>query len=79
MSSDHCQAIQFFTAYANDVPTFRSYLSEPTGIPLLVQNIKTQDGLREICTVLSVISSFDWCISVLIPLNICDVVVQTLV
>src|ERR1700720_684045 len=61
---------------ANDVPTFRSYLLSPQGIPLLINNVKglatanPPVPMLDLCAALSHISHFSWSISS-VPLDVC--------
>lgn len=86
---EHARATQFWATYANDVPHYRSYLSNPKAIPLLVQNIKLAktdteqspleiDNTRVLCLALNQLQ-FDWCITEIAPLDLCPKLMELLV
>lgn len=76
-------AVQFFAEYANDAPALQIHLKAPTGIPLLVKNLikleVTHQGIIvNLYRVISYLSSLPWCITILIRLNICAILVSHL-
>ena len=88
MEQAHC--IYFFSEYANDVISFRPYLSKPAGFPLLVENLRSiRLGLagisvdiavlRRFCQILSRLHGSDWCIPTFIQLNLCVSIAELLV
>jgi hypothetical protein len=75
-------ALNFFAHLAEDIPTFRARLLAPTGIQLLVENIKRigseSDALRLPCTALSYISTFKWCLPALSEQGACPMMIKLL-
>jgi hypothetical protein len=81
--------VHFFAEYANDCLKFRDYISGSTGIPFLVQAIKavedepfgsneSQDVVWYICGILADLSNLDWCIPMLVCLDVCPTLVKLL-
>jgi hypothetical protein len=81
--------VQFFSEYANDVPQFRDYMSESTGIPFLISAMKTVAAgvmdstesdlaLWHVSETLAQLSDFDWCIPTLARLDLCSALVELL-
>jgi hypothetical protein len=64
---------------AHHMPEFRDYLLAPTGVPLLIQNIKVLATanppipMLDLCAGLGNISLYPWCLSS-VPLDTCQVV-----
>jgi hypothetical protein len=64
---------------AHHMPEFRDYLLAPTGVPLLIQNIKglatanPPIPMLDLCAGLGNISHHPWCLSS-VPLDTCQVV-----
>jgi hypothetical protein len=61
---------------AHDIPKFRHYLLAPTGVPLLIQNIKglattnPPVPMLDLCAGLANISHCSWCLPS-VPLDAC--------
>jgi hypothetical protein len=81
--------VHFFAEYANDCPRFHDYICGSTGIPLLVQAIKavenkpfdsdkSQDVVWYVCGTLADLSTLDWCIPMLVGLDVFPTVVKLL-
>lgn len=71
---EHARSLDFFAEYANDTPTLRPWINGTMGIPLLVQKIKAVEScMGTMCTVLSNLSLFSWCIPQLVELDICGI------
>ncbi|KIM79891.1 hypothetical protein PILCRDRAFT_10061 [Piloderma croceum F 1598] len=83
-ATEHAQAIDFFVMLAHDMPEFRDYLLVPTGVPLLIQNIKglatanPPIPMLDLCAGLGNISHYPWCLSS-VPLDTCQVVNNLLI
>jgi hypothetical protein len=83
---ERISAVHFFAEYANDFPRFRHYMSGSTGIPFLVQAIKSVEyrffGLRDtvwyVCETLADLSKMDWCIPTFACLDVCPTFVKLL-
>jgi hypothetical protein len=80
--SERTAAVQFFARYGNDVPCFRHYMSESTGIAAIIREVKAVEAgtidnshwnspVWYLCEVLAELSSFRWCIPVLMQLDLC--------
>jgi hypothetical protein len=80
-------AVKFFAIFADNVPVFRNQVLSPTGLPLLIQNIKNLSTeidkydiwtSERLCSALAENSQFQWCIPILIQLDICPPLVKLL-
>jgi hypothetical protein len=74
---EQATAVKFFSIYAENVPTFRGQVLSPTGIPLLIRNIKNlhndtnEWSVERLCSSLVESSEFEWCCSTLVGMDIC--------
>src|ERR1700691_2301423 len=77
--NERANAVRFFARYANDVPNFRAHLLEPLAIPLLIERLKSHDDEAAfLCTILSNVSNFSWCIHLLAESDACPHLVKEL-
>lgn len=82
----HATAIEFFVAYANDVPALRQYLLSPSGVPCLEKNIHNitavlgshARAMHYCCRALTCISRFPWCMFALNLSETCSSLVTQL-
>jgi hypothetical protein len=81
------EAINFFVNLANDVPAYRDHVLSPTGLTLLINNLKkmvhlvNEDGDEErnrICYTLQIVSTFQWCNLLIIQLDVYQSLVKLL-
>jgi len=76
-ATEHARAIDFFVMLADNIPEFRHYLLAPTGVSLLVENIKglatanPPIPMLDLCGGLANISQYPWCLSS-VPLDTCQ-------
>lgn len=78
-SAEQAAALNFFAEYAHDLPVFRDYLMLPGGLPLLAANIKKLGpDVEDLCTVLSAVSGFPWCLPPLADVELCHALVRLL-
>lgn len=74
---EQATAVKFFSIYAENVSTFRGQMLSPTGIPLLIHNIKhlhndtNEWSVERLCSSLVESSEFEWCCSTLVGMDIC--------
>jgi hypothetical protein len=87
--TEHTWAMRFFTEYSNDVHEYRMHLLSPTGIPVMVQNIKSQHAdientdrtkqdIQDLCLVFARVATFDWYLPILVQCDICPTIVSLL-
>jgi len=83
-ATEHARAIDFFVMLAHDAPEFRTYLLSPSGVLLLIQNIKglatanPPTPMFDLCGGLANLSSYSWCL-LYVPLDVCQPLVNLLI
>jgi hypothetical protein len=86
--TEHAYALIFSSALADNVPALRTHLSAPTGIQLLVENIKAKVSdngsashpiVWTLCQIMGHLALLPWCISTLAQLNVCPTLVELLI
>lgn len=76
--------LTFFTAFADDVPIFRTLVLGPAGIPLLIENLKGVQAetvdvtMANVCVALMVVSAFHWCLPALVEQDACPPLIKLL-
>ena len=82
------EAINFFVNLANEIPAYRDHVLSPTGLTLLINNLKKmvhlvdEDGDEErnrMCYTMRIVSTFQWCHFLIIQLDVYHSLVKLLV
>lgn len=84
--TEHAYALIFSARLADDVPALRIRLSAPTGIRLLVENIKGKIShagsppylVWTLCQIMDHLAFLPWCVPILVHFNVCPTLVDLL-
>jgi hypothetical protein len=85
--TEHAYALIFSARLADDVPALRIRLSAPTGIRLLVENIKGKIShagsppylVWTLCQIMDHLAFLPWCVPILVHFNVCPTLVDLLI